>query len=636
MSELNNEALSPDDMRKIVILRETFIELIKRRYPLVLAFFMFTFIVAAVLTLWLVRSSAKRFEARTDLSFYPKHIGRIQAVDVDSALQIFARQIMFEQLANQLGLPKKAGKWLRGQVELVWNKKQPNRFQIYTKANSEKKAIEVAELFAKLCISEYIKCRNDDLLKWRDAFLARKKDLQERGRRCDEQISELNIQGGTFSLEQEMERLWQEQNSKKRNMADLKLEANQLLLQCKPLDQELSRMPKGWENHAEKLRTIFAEQRLLAAELNRLRQLYTEKNPKLIAAVARQESLQENYLAFLKQNKLPMITEDQFSNAESLVGKRLLLIQSLEKNRSTQQAIIDELAQSQLAVEKLRKLLPRYEQLKQEQRERDLSIRDIEDSLSGIVYLQTTTSNELFRLDQAYISNATRSFSKKNIVLILIASMMVAGIGGIAILAMDFLFGKVHSFRELAVYNELMPLGQLTDSDPNEMFFPFQKADFPATILFEASVNPIPYNSRIEQALDWNLMMAGKTSCRIKLIPAPEFTFDGENHPELSSVSINGNSGKFPLENPDFISPFEMQLLQSDIQELKKMFDVIIISGKFQYLKTIPDICDGAVLMLTADTTTRGELRRIYSWWKEYDMPIATIFSPKPRRKIHE
>ncbi len=614
-----NQTMSPEELRRIELLRNLIALLCRQHW----IFFALCFAAVTVLTMaalaFAVMTSEKRYEATANLVFVPQKSADVPGATADSAMQVFSGVSVHKQLAVRLKLTGKKRLLLADRITVAWDAKNANRFTVRVRSRDGEDALRTADTFADLCISEYIKWRKRELNEWQTSFMKRKQDFKNNSTNIENELLALNVKGGTFSLEQSQEELWKELVSGKQALNELVYQETSLKYQLDKLQKQLDKINPHLLMYLDKVKEFRRDLDQNERELERLQLLYTENNPKLIAVMEQYRIKQKKYNDFFAGHAIPAVTGETLAAVDKLKAALKETEEKFEVIAANKRVLTQELARKERASAELRELLPRYVQLKQELEVQQKNISNIERELSDIIYLQTTVRHELSRIDNAVISDEKSPFSVKNIAVSIVAGLAGAGIAASALLGYLIIRGRISGMEELMLYHELSPLGELAGKQPKQLqqlFFSVQNSDMDKKLIFEGSVDCVSYPAALQNALDWNLAMRGKSFCRLKMVCSGDFDFENIHDCNmLSSVFYKGNSGFMPLENISMLSPMEIRMLERDIAELQKSFDVVILAlaqpfpcGK-KLAEQLFGMCDYMFFLLKKGVTLRASLR---------------------------
>ena len=203
------ESLDPEmeRLRKLEISRKLLLAILKKHWLLlVLCFFLVT---AAGISLLAIetRLSPRRFETRVNLLYFPKKIAKIQSLDDRTLMQIFTRHSTYLKLCGELHLPGESVLSLIQSVEVTQHRRQTNLYTVTAADNRAEGAIQKANLFAELCIREYIAFRTDDLERHREVIMGRRLATQDALEKLHQEEAALNRSEMVTSPAEELVRL---------------------------------------------------------------------------------------------------------------------------------------------------------------------------------------------------------------------------------------------------------------------------------------------------------------------------------------------------------------------------------------------------------------------------------------------
>lgn len=571
-----------------------------------------------------------RFESRAVLLFHPRESERIRPMDPKELFQILFRRSLKEKLATTLR-GADAPDWFRQMllrtVEFSKDDRQPNVFNVIVRASSAEAAIERANAFARLCLQEYANYRNADLRRWAETAETRRKELTERLVALDKEEDELAENTRIPQPRQELERLNEALKQQKLALADATIRLTKESSQLKNLRRDLGEIPPSVVDHVEDLKHYIAAFEKIESEIAEAEALYTEKNPRLIVVRERRANLQSKYEAFCRIYGIGVVDFTILSRVDSLQNLIKEAETRVDVAHETCEALKREIANGARDIAKLQEIIPNYDRIRRRREVIQQSLTEIEDNVSDIQYLKSSVETDFSLIEPVNSAEETVPMSKKKLILILMASLVVGGGFSLFVVLFEILFGRVYDVREVFYHSELQPLGSLPTNEHtfasetdekrvlDRIYYKFHTAAGDAQTMFVGRLPGGEYSKRLHDELDWNCAMGGKRLLRVEVVSAMDFVVT-EKMSTMGGLVLQGrNQAFFPVGDISRFSPGEMMLLENDIKELREKYDFFTIgrrvplSNESIFFEQMLSFCDCATIFVGARRTSRQALR---------------------------
>lgn len=222
----------------------------------------------------------------------------------NQTLELFSRLAMRRQVADRLNLGGMDRATLKSRLEINQEKGRPNLIRITVKDAQPEAATLFANTVAEVCIDEYVSFRTDDLRNRLKTLEGRKRELEESVAGCEKEQRELVRLLNSMTPAQELERLRGVMSTSLASLSEINVQIANEEAKSRKLQEQLSHIDATALKHAAQLKAFQDEQERLKHEITRLRQLYTEKNPRLLAAVSEYDDALAAYRAYLKEKKI--------------------------------------------------------------------------------------------------------------------------------------------------------------------------------------------------------------------------------------------------------------------------------------------------------------------------------------------
>lgn len=616
-------------MRQFELYRKLCFSVLLKRWRMIVLIFLVTLTGLAAFCQFRFMNSRVRYEARTGLFFYPKQTKRYGAMDAKQTLELFSRLAMRRQVADRLNLDGMDRATLKSRLEINQEKGRPNLIRITVKDAQPEAATLFANTVAEVCIDEYVSFRTDDLRNRLKTLEGRKRELEESVAGCEKEQRELVRLLNSMTPAQELERLRGVMSTSLASLSEINVQIANEEAKSRKFQEQLSHIDATALKHAAQLKAFQDEQERLKHEITRLRQLYTEKNPRLLAAVSEYDDALAAYRAYLKEKKIENYDPDALRMAESLQLQLADATGKLEFLKQNKHAFETEIARNRSAVLELTGLLPKYSELETRRESFIAILRTVEESISDLQLLIASTPSDIQQVEKVGTADAESAFGKKVVALILFLAFFVTGFSVLLLLAQQILFGRVESLEELAACNGLVPVGSYPASPElfrstaekeavlHEIYYGFREALNGRHILFEGALEGGAIVPDIQESLKWNAAMTGMKLFQVNIVSARDFDppADGSGGEALVAVQCVGQQGFLPVENLQALSPAELEMLGSDAKELLRNCDLLVLSRKEPlrqndlFFRQMMEFSDCSLLCFGAGATSRRLLR---------------------------
>lgn len=582
------------------------------------------------------------WQASTTVTFYPKSATKIKAVDGDQVMQIFARRLMYAKLADMLRMDEFERQRLRDELSVTQERGRKTVYNIVAKGRTEADAMRRANTFAQLCVKEYVAYRTDDLQRWTDSIGLRKGEIANEMERVDTEETELNRKAGAISPLAESERLNNLVSENKAALSALQVKIINAEAKRKRLKGEVAELNPAAVKHAERLRKMQAERDKLKEEITRLEELYTEHNPKLQVVMGRLENADKAWKEFLAEHK---IDEEDLPHLEDLKRSEKQLEETeamLEALKEAKAAMDIEMAGNSAAARRLLEVIPQYDKIKSRRSTLRESLQSIEDTLSEVRYLQASIRSDISQVEPATYGICDTPRSKKRMLLALI---LAAGLGGMlltACVAAEFAWGSIRDGGEPELYAGVHTLGELPPEDAHKgefdpVFYRFEEAAGNAGAMY---VGVLPGAEGAEDflaRLEVHMAMGGKRLAAVEIQKAKGARLP-RGGKQMGIIVMAAGRGVAPVENIHSFSPSEMRLLQADVEELRKEYDLVALmrhvpeTSRGVMPRQLMRFCDAGMAIIGVKKSPRRMLRYAVEHTRETEKPLITAIAARGGR----
>lgn len=613
------------------------------------SFFVLMLGIFTVFIVWKAAKSEHRFDAKTRLLYMPRKISRIDNMSDKQLMTVLDRSSLKRKVGETLPMSRAEKECLRIDLEIKQERKPSNLYTLTAHSPEWVGAVKKVNAYADILIAEYVDYRTRDLENWRNSILARKNTIQEQIAAVEAEESIAKGDAGVVAPAETLSLVNMLLSDQRRELSALNVQKANEEIARKHLEDQMGSDWKAIADIAPHIREKSAEIAQVDKELASLRTLYTDINPKVVGKMDERKRLAAELDAMLKERGIEDFNIDEAAHIEKTVedlSEAQLKIDVLKQNIS---AIEAQIAVNEKNAETLTAAIPLIERLRVKRGDLEAKMRELDVQLGDVEYLQMSIGNDLRQIERAGGAGDKKPLRALNLVLALVATLI--GTAGLAfwILVMEFFFGTVTGAKELGAYGDILVLGSLPEKGqlkPAEekdvlgvVALNVCNADLPSGIVLVCRAAEVPPQEEFVSALDWSLTMAGRTQCRLDLVPALEFVPPEGGEPLLAAVR-KASRAWFPVANRFSLAPAELQMLQADIATLRQDFDSVYVClpeglhRRGTFLQQVIEICDSVFVMVRCGKTPRSTLSGLRRKVTEIGKPMMGVATGAGKRAV--
>lgn len=648
MEDILSESES-EQLRKVAVLQKVAARILLRRVWWLVLFFV---VLSVLFSIYLVQhdaTSGHRFESTTRLFYTPRQVARIENMSDKQLMSVLNRRSIKRKVGAVLDLKGEERECVLIDLDIVQEKRPSNLFSLSARAPTKDSAVSKVNAYAQALIEEYITYRERDLATWRESLDVRKQALQKQIAEIESEENTLKAKIGVIAPVETLTMLNTMLSDQRRNLSAFSVQVSNDEAKKARLESAVGKVGPLVTAHADALRRKSAEISALDAEIAKLREVYTDLNPKVVGKLDDRRKLIEAYTAFLAENGIEGVNVDDIeriaATAEELAETNMRLASIHESEAALQR----EIEANEKRAGELTAVIPAFDRLRVRRTDLETTMRGLDDQLENIAYLEMTIRNDLQQIEPAIGAGGKNPTRGRNFILAVAVALFGTFMLALWILAIEFVFGNVTGGRELAVYDEVTYLGALPEAGAlseaerknvlGVLALKVVDADVPKGVILVCRLPGVPPQPEFRESLDWTLSMAGRSSVRIDIVPSAEFS-PPEDAETFLVAAVKGEQGWFPVENRYKLAPAELQMLQADLEQLRTRFDHIFISvpdgtrrgGSF--LDQLLTVCDCVLLGVAARRTPRNWLSYVRHHFHGAGKPILGIATGEKARIV--
>lgn len=605
----------------------------------------------STLLVWHSAKSSHRFNATTRLLFSPRQIEHAQNMSDKQLMSVLDRNSLKRRVGRVLSMPSADRTCLTTDLTIKQERKPTNLYTLTANASSWVGAVRKVNAYAEILISEYITYRKRDLDAWSEVLELRKKALLDQIAELEAEESMAKGKAGVASPVETLTILNGLISDQRRNYSMLSVQMANEQVKRKKLEDAVGKMGDAIIRCAPLIRKKSAELAALDAEIAKLRDVYTDRNPKVMGKLDDRRELMDDYVEMLRENGIDGISLDDVEQVEQSVRELADITLRMEVLAESQRSLEHEIKQNEERCEALTGTIPQLERIRIKRDELERKERELEEQQGNIEYLLMTSDNDLRQIERAGGAGDEGPFNIKNIVL----SVVGAGVCTLAllfwILVLELMFGNVKDAKELAANEDVLVIGSLpkdnvvSESMEKDVLgvvaLNFAAADIPKGIVLVCRLAGSPKTDKFATELEWALSMSGQRIFDLEVVPGMDF-----EPPEGSETMINtvrkGDDGWFPAANRYVLAPTEIEMLKVDITALRAEFDTVFIhmpdglrrGGNF--FSQLLEVSESALLIIGTGTTPRSELAYVRKHVSEASRPMMGLVGGASAKTVRD
>ena len=270
-----------EQLRKIVSFQRI-VSLILRKWAFLLVMVFISLAVGfSLIIVTHMAKSGHRFEAKTQLLYNPRQIARIQNMSEKQLLTVLDRLSIKRKVGEKIAMDRFEQECLGVDLVVEQERKPPNLFTLTAHAPTKEGAAAKVNAYAEVMIEGYVEYRNLDLENWRDSIQRRKSNIQ--GQIADIESEENTLKGksGVAAPAEMLTMLTGFLTDQRRNLSLLSVQmANEEKKKFK-LESVVGVSGRAISDNAAVIRRKSEELEAVDKEIAKLREIYTDKNPKV-------------------------------------------------------------------------------------------------------------------------------------------------------------------------------------------------------------------------------------------------------------------------------------------------------------------------------------------------------------------
>ena len=594
----------------------------------------------SVVFVWHFAYSGHRFSATNRLLYNPRKAQRIDNMSDKQLLSVLERISLKRRIADKIEMGEEERECLGIDLEIVQERKPTNLFTLTARAPSWVGAVNKVNAYAEILIDEYVSYRKRDLDNLKSSMQVRMESVQRHIAEVEGEETIVKGKSGVAAPVEFLTTINSLLSDQRRNLSALGVQiANEEIRKSK-LESAVGDIGPAVIANATEIRKKSDMLAAIDADLAKLREVYTDINPKVLGRLDDRKAVLEDYEKFLKEKGIQGFSVSDIGRIErsaaelAEVGTRLVVL--YESRRSLEQEIADNEKKSSELVA----VIPSLERLRVKRDDLERTKRELEDQMDNITYLQMSIANDLQLIERAGGAGDKNPISIKNFALAAACGFVCTLVLAFWLLAAELALGKVRGADELAAYGDVSIVGSLPKSGtlPDDerkdvlgvVALNYCNVELPKGIVLVCRLPGSEPQRDFNAALDWSLSMAGQRCFTLEIVSSSGFEPPEGSEPLINAVK-KGAKGWFPVANRFSFAPTELQMLQADLTAIREEFDnvFLLMPGGLRkggsFFSQLLGVCESVIVCVGADMTPRSDLDYVRKHILEAGKPMMGL-----------
>lgn len=578
---------------------------------------------------YMVQRSARsdwRYTATSRLMYMPFQGTKVPAMGDKQLFRVLDRRSLKVRVGEGLPLPPGEENTLGGSLEIRQERQPSNIYALTAHSGSRAAAVRKVNAYAEILIAEYGEWRVKDLNRWNGDAAERRTRLMTERARIENEIADLKIRAGTDSPVEAQTALNTLIGEERRNLLMLDVEIETAEKTRESLQGEDNSVAAELIARAPELRKLKASMEELDGEIAKLRQVYTDLNPRVQGKLDDRAALEKRYRELVAECGGEDPGEERIRQMEREQTSVLDITSKLEALKEARKNVEQSLKGNEERAQVLLEVAPQVMLLGHRRRELGLELEELDEQISNAAHMLENAQSELQQLEPATGAVERWPYRAENFVFAAAAAGAGTGALALAVVVAGLVFGRVRGAQELAAAGDVRVLGSVPGhwairrnrEEAKEAMGVvanhFMEAPESKGVVLVCRLKGAKPDPMFEEELEWALSMSGVRSFTLTVVREGSRDVPQEGMESMLGTMRKGPKGWFPVVNRYSLAPTELQMLSADIAALRADFDCIFLAmhdglrrgGDFT--GQLLGLCDSALLMAGANRTRRSEV----------------------------
>ena len=627
-------------MRAITTYRKVVCGILLRWWPCFIIAFIVVFSLLAAFLAIKTSKSVSRYEAKTRLLFNPKKVLRVDTPSDKQIMSILDRKSLKRRVAEKVPMDDEEIMCLSVDMKIVQEKRPTNLFTLTADSKTSEGAVEKANAYAQILIDEYVTFRTSDLADWKKSIEGRRKRVLDEISEVDADESAIKSRTGVLTPKEAIIALNKLVSDQRWNLSALGVDLANEELKKRKLESNVGGSGPAVMANAQAIRRRVDALSLLDAELVKLRERYTDINPKVAGKMQERNERIAELKEFLKSKGAEDLDLDQIDQIERSAGELVDCATRIEAIMEKKRALEQEISDNEKKALSLAASVQAYDRLQSRRQDLMTTMHDLDEQLGGISYAESSLRNDLRQIERAGGSGDGGPFGVKQAVISFVGASACSGGLVFLVVLLELLFGKVRGGSEVAAHDGINFIGSLPKSGamPQDEEQEVMGVVAMRTLLAAKDAKAVllcrlpgaEVDRSFSEKIDYMASMSG-VSCFLLDVVSMDGFVPPEGSEQMLGISRNGQRGWFPAANRFAMAPTEQELLRADLATLGETFDNVFlrmeggvrIGGTF--FDQLLELCGAAMLFVGTGSTSRRVFAYARRHLKASGKPVIAI-----------
>ena len=615
-------------MRKMAALGKVSLGIVLKWTWLFISVFLVLFAIFAWFVVQHMAKSGWRYTANTQLLYMPLQEAKVQPMGDKQLFRVLDRRSLKLRVGEELPLPPGEKNSLAWDLEIRQEWKPSDLFTLTARSGSREAAIRKVNAYAAVLIAEYGTWRVKELNRWSGDATERRTAMRVEVAKISEELVDLYARAGTETPVETQTALTTLIGEERRNLLMLDVEIASAEKTRQSLEGEDGSVTAALIARAPELRKLKASMEELDSEIAKLRQIYTDLNPRVQGKLEDREHLEKLYQEIVEECGGEDPGEERIRQLEQEQTMLLDVVSRVDALKEARESLVSTLERNEEQAKALLTITPQVALRETRRGELNRALVELDEQINSAAHMMENATAELQQIEKA--SRAGERSPYENQSFMLAAGGAAGCTAGLALLTvgLGLLFGRIRGAQELSAAGDIRVLGSLPRWRRSGQKHAKEALGVVANHFVEAAeargvvlvcrlkgAKPDP---KFAEELDWSLSMAGLRPFTMTVATegnrdVPEEGDAGGGEPLLNTVR-KGARGWFQVVNRYSLASTELQMLRADLAVLRDEYDLVFLEvcgglrrgGDFtaQLLET----CDSVLLVAGANRSRRSEL----------------------------
>ena len=599
-----------------------------------------------------VARSGWRYSANTQLLFKPSQEAKAPAMGDKELYSVLNRRSLKRRIGEDMPLPRGERGTLAWDLEVRQERKPTNLFTLTARSGSREAAVRKVNAYAATLISEYGTWRVNELNRWSGDASERRNAKRAEMAKIAEELVELFDRAGTETPVETQTALTTLISEERRNLLMLDVEISTAESLRDSASEGDNAVGEALIARAPELRKLKASMEELDGEIAKLRQVYTDLNPRVRGKLDDREALEKRYLEIVAECGGEDPGEERIQQIEREQAAMLDAAARVDALKQAKEELERTLAGNEERAQELMVITPRVTLLEFRRRDLTHELVALDEQLNSAAHMLENAEGELQQIEKAAAADERDPYGSQSFLFAAGGAGACTAALALLTVGLGLLFGRIRGAKELAAGGDIRVLGSLPrwrkyrqrqmEEAMGVVANHFVTAEEAKGVVLVCRLKGAKPPPKFDEELDWALAMAGVRPFVLKVVPEGNRDVPEEGAVTMLNTVRKGSQGWFPAVNRYSLAPTELQMLRADLAALREEFDCIFLTvhdglrrgGDFT--AQLLAACDSALLLAGANRTRRAELSYARRLVKAAGKPMLGLVTGARSRTVRK